>query len=345
MIKVGVVGATGYTGIELLRILLLHPQVELTVLTSRSEQGKPVSDLFPALREHTQIKFVVPDIDQLAACDVVFFATPHAVSMHTVPALIEKGVKVIDLSADFRLQDIALWEQWYGEKHVAPELVKQAVYGSPEINREQIKNAQLIACPGCYPTSVQLGLMPLVKQELISLEDIIANVASGVSGAGKKASVALLHTEVSDSFKAYAAQGHRHAPEIRQNLGLLAGQEIDLTFVPHLLPMNRGILASIYAKLESNLSVDELQSVFEKAYKDEPFVDVMPQGSHPATRSVKGSNMCRIAVHVPEGGNKVLVLSAIDNLVKGSSGQAVQCMNLMFGYAENLGLNAVSLIP
>jgi N-acetyl-gamma-glutamyl-phosphate reductase len=350
VIKVGIVGATGYTGVELLRLLAVHPEAQVTVITSRSEQGKPVADLYPSLRGIIDLVFSQPNVDQLAQCDVVFFATPHGVAQSMVASILERGVKVIDLSADFRIRDVATWESWYGQTHGAPELIPQAVYGLPELNREAIANASLIACPGCYPTSVQLGFLPLMEAGCIDLSDLIANSASGVSGAGRQASIGALHAEVSDSFKAYAASGHRHLPEIVQGLndmavaaGAVSDTSVNLTFVPHLLPINRGIHSTLYANL-TDLSVD-VQALFEARYANEPFVDVLPAGSHPQTNSVRGSNMCRIAVHRPAGGAKVIVLVVEDNLTKGASGQGIQCMNIICGLAENAGLAAPALLP
>ena len=343
MIKVGIVGGTGYTGVELLRLLAVHPHVEVVAITSRGEAGRPVADLFPNLRGHFDLCFSDPTAGELDQCNVVFFATPHGVAQSTVPALLEKGIKVIDLSADFRIRDIAVWEKWYNQPHACPELVDEAVYGLPETNREAIKAARLIACPGCYPTSVQLGFKPLLEKGLVNLDDLIANAASGVSGAGRQANVANLLTEVSDSFKAYGVSGHRHLPEIEQGLVDIAGETVNLTFVPHLLPIIRGIHSTLYATLKDQ-DVD-LQQVFEDCFKDEPFVDVMPAGSHPQTRSVKGSNTCRISVFRPQGGDKVVVLVVEDNLVKGASGQAIQNMNIMFDLPETSGLEAPALLP
>ena len=343
MIKVGIVGATGYTGVELLRLLAGHPQAQVTVITSRSEKGLPVADLYPNLRGVIDLAFSAPDVDQLSECDVVFFATPHGVAQSMVAEILQRGVKVIDLSADFRIRDADLWESWYGQPHTARDLIPQAVYGLPEVNREAIKDATLIACPGCYPTSVQLGFLPLIEAGSIDLSDLIANSASGVSGAGRQASVSNLHAETSDSFKAYAASGHRHHPEIVQGLSDMAsGSPVNLTFVPHLLPINRGIHSTLYANLTKDVDV---QALFEQRYKDEPFVDVLPAGSHPETRSVRGSNVCRIAVCRPGGGNKVVVLVVEDNLTKGASGQGIQCLNIIFGLPENSGLIAPALLP
>ena len=346
MVKVGIVGGTGYTGVELLRLLVNHPEAEVAVITSRAEQGLRVDELYPNLRGHLDIAFTAPDTEQLASCDVVFFATPHNVAMNTVPELLARGARIVDLSADFRIRDHQLWSQWYGEPHACPELLSDSVYGLPEFNREAIKTAQLVACPGCYPTSVQLGLMPLLQNQLVDPQRIIANSASGVSGAGRQAKIDNLHSEVSDSFKAYAVAGHRHLPEIEQGLGDMAGQPVSATFVPHLLPIIRGIQSTLYTTLiDSSVSLEAIQSLYENAYRDEPFVDLLPSGSHPQTRTVKGSNHCRISLHRPQGRDTLVVLSVIDNLVKGASGQAVQNMNIMLGLAENAGLQTVALIP
>ena len=343
MIKVGIVGGTGYTGAELIRLLAGHPAAEVVSVTSRSGQGMLVADIYPHLRGSVDLAFVTPDLNNLKNCDVVFFATPHGVAQSTVPAILELGIKVIDLSADFRIRDVAVWERWYGQAHQSIDLIDRAVYGLPEFNREKIKKADLVACAGCYPTSVQIGLLPLLERGCIDLTDVIANSASGVSGAGRQASVANLLSETSDSFKAYAASGHRHQPEIEQGLADIAGREVRLTFVPHLLPINRGIHTTIYANL---LDADiDVQAVFEEWFKQEPFVDVLPAGSHPQTRSVRGSNYCHVAVHRPENSNKVIVLVVEDNLTKGASGQAVQCMNLMFNLEETTGLRSPGLLP
>ncbi len=342
MVKVGIVGGTGYTGVELLRLLAGHPQVEVTVITSRAEAGRPVADIYPNLRGHFDIAFSEPDLATLGACDLVFFATPNGTAMKLVPELLEKGCRVIDLAADFRLQDIPLWEQWYGMSHSCPELVAEAVYGLPELNREAIRTARLVANPGCYPTAATLGFLPLIESGLVRLSGLVADCKSGVSGAGRGASVGMLMGEVGESFKAYGVPGHRHMPEIRQNLARVADQSIELTFVPHLLPMIRGIHATLYATLTGET---DLQALYEKRFSDEPFVDVLPVGSHPETRSVRGVNHCRIAVHRPQDGDTVVVLAVIDNLVKGAAGQAIQNMNIMLGLEESLGLQAVALLP
>ena len=343
MIKVGIVGGTGYTGVELLRLLVGHPRVELVAITSRQEAGRGVAELFPNLRGHLDLAFSEPDVERLAGCDLVFFATPHGVAQATVPELLARGVKVIDLSADFRIRSVPLWERWYGQAHGCPELVAEAVYGLPECNRERIRGARLIACPGCYPTSVLLGFLPLLERGLVDTADLIANSASGVSGAGRQASVANLLTEASDSFKAYGVAGHRHLPEIEQGLADIAGVPVSLTFVPHLLPIIRGIHSTLYATL-TDPEVD-LQALYEQRYRDEPFVDVLPAGQYPETRTVRGANCVRIAVQRPQGRRKAVVMVVEDNLVKGASGQAVQNLNILFGLPETLGLDAPALLP
>ncbi len=343
MINVAVVGATGYTGVELLRILAQHPEVSIQMVTSRSEAGTSVSSIFPNLREHLQLEFCDPDPDLLAKCDLVFFATPHGTAMALVPELLARGVKVIDLSADFRIKDAKLWSHWYGIPHTCPELLEEAVYGLPEVNRELIKTASLIANPGCYPTAVQLGLIPLLKHKVIDPGSLIADVKSGVSGAGRKASIGTLLCEASENMKAYGITGHRHQPEIVQGLNAYSETPVNLTFMPHLTPMIRGIQASLYASLLKD-DID-LQSLFEDFYSGERFIDVMEAGLSPETRTVSGSNMCRIAVTQPEGSDKVVVLVAEDNLVKGAAGQAVQNMNIMYGFDEVLGLNLISILP
>lgn len=342
MIKVGIVGGTGYTGVELLRLLAQHPGAEIAAITSRGDAGTAVSDMFPSLRKRVSLKFEDPTVADLKACDVVFFATPNGVAMQQAPALLDAGVRVIDLAADFRIGDIAEWEKWYGMQHACPEWVGKAVYGLPEVNRAAIRDARLIANPGCYPTAVQLGFMPLVESGLVELDHLIADAKSGVSGAGRKAEVSALFSEASDNFKAYGVPGHRHLPEIRQGLSLMAKQAVGLTFVPHLTPLIRGIHATLYARIKTEA---DFQALFEARYASEPFVDVLPPKSHPDTRSVRAANLCRIAVHRPQGGDTLVVLSVIDNLVKGAAGQAVQNMNIMFGRPENDGLWQLPVLP
>ena len=341
-IRIGIVGGTGYTGVELLRLLAQHPDCELAAITSRQEAGTGVAEMFPNLRGRVGLKFSDPAKAGLESCDLVFFATPNGVAMGEARALVNAGVRIIDIAADFRIQDVAVWEQWYGVKHACPELVAEAVYGLPEVNRERIREARIVANPGCYPTSVQLGLLPLIESGIVDLDHLIADAKSGVSGAGRKAEVHTLLAEASDNFKAYGVPGHRHHPEITQGLVRAAGRPVNLIFVPHLVPMIRGIHATLYARLTGKA---DLQSLYEKRYAKEPFVDVMPAGSHPDTRSVRGANFCRVAVHQPRGGDIAVVLSVIDNLVKGASGQAVQNMNIMFSLPETAGLEQLALLP
>lgn len=345
MIKTGIVGGTGYTGVELLRLLAMHPQVELQIITSRAEAGMAVADIFPNLRGHVDLAFSKPNAGDagFADCDIVFFATPNGVAMQYAQSLIDAGVRVIDLAADFRIKDIAVWEKWYGMQHACPDLVAEAAYGLPEINRDAVRDARLVANPGCYPTAVQLGYLPLIEKGLIDTQRLVADCKSGVSGAGRSANVGILMSEVNESVKAYAVAGHRHQPEIRQGLELVANTDVGLTFVPHLMPMTRGIHATLYATLTD--SGADLQALFEQRYADEPFVDVLASGSHPETRTVRGVNDCRIAVHRPQDGDTVVILSVIDNLVKGAAGQAVQNMNIMFGLDEKTGLDGIGLLP
>jgi N-acetyl-gamma-glutamyl-phosphate reductase len=342
VLKVGIVGGTGYTGVELLRLLAGHPQVQLHAITSRADAGTPVSQMFPSLRGYVDLAFVHPDAARLDQCDVVFFATPHGIAMQQAPGLLDAGVRVIDLAADFRIKDIAVWEKWYRMPHTCTDLVEEAVYGLPEVNRDKIRQARLVANPGCYATAVQLGFIPLLEAGVIEADSLIADSKSGVSGAGRKAEIPSLFAEASDNFKAYGVAGHRHLPEIRQGLAQAFGKPVGLTFVPHLTPMIRGIHATLYGRVKKEADV---QALFEQRYASEAFVDVLPAGSMPETRSVRGSNLCRIAVHRPQGGDTVVVLSVIDNLVKGAAGQAVQNMNIMFGLPESAGLNVIPLLP
>jgi N-acetyl-gamma-glutamyl-phosphate reductase len=343
MIRVGIVGGTGYTGAELLRLLARHPRVSLAAITSRGEAGLAVADLFPHLRGRVNLAFTEPDLGRLGECDLVFFATPNGTAMRMAPDLLARGVKLIDLAADFRLKDPTIWEHWYEMPHACPELLDEAVYGLPEIQREAIRGARLIANPGCYPTAVTLGFLPLLEQGLVDPGWLVADVKSGVSGAGRKASVGMLMAEVGESFKAYGVAGHRHQPEIVQNLASVGVTDLRLTFVPHLLPMIRGIEATLYARLGE--PGYDLQNLYRTRYCGEPFVDVMPAGTCPDTRSVRGSNSCRIAVMEPLGQGVVVVQSVIDNLVKGAAGQAVQNMNLMFAFEETQALEDLALLP
>lgn len=349
VISVGIVGGTGYTGVELLRLLLRHSQVQVRILTSRTEAGKRVADMFPSLRGHTTLEFSDFDLNQLKQCDVVFFATPHGVAMQHAEELIAAGTKVIDLAADFRLQNLTQFEKWYGMQHSCPVVLKDSVYGLTELNREKIKQAQVIGNPGCYPTTVQLGLAPLLKNsdQLIHTQTIIIDAKSGVSGAGRKASLGMIYSENADNFKAYGVAGHRHHPEIVEALENISGQKgqfDQLIFVPHLVPMIRGMLSTIYVDLTEQAQQLDLQALYEDFYKNERFVDVMPVNSSPETRSVRGANELRIALYRPQP-NKLIILVAQDNLVKGAAGQAIQNMNLMFGFDEAAGLEGIGLLP
>ena len=344
MIKAGIIGGTGYTGVELLRLLHNHPEVEVVAISSRSLQGKKVGEVFPSLINQSELVFSLPDDAILSSCDVIFFATPHGVAMEGAGKFIDQGIKVVDLGADFRINDATEWSKWYNMEHTQAKLLESAVYGIPEHNRAEVKEAMLLANPGCYPTAVQLALKPLIENQLISLDNIVADCKSGVSGAGRGANQAMLLCETSESFKAYGVGGHRHFPEIKQQLELFSGgAEVGLTFVPHLVPMIRGIHATLYMRPAGE--VGDLQALYEEKYRDEPFVDVLLAGSHPETRTVRGNNTCRIAIHQPEDSGLIVVLSVIDNLVKGASGQAVQNMNIMFGFGEKMGLDQVALMP
>lgn len=347
MIKAGIIGATGYTGVELLRLLAPRDDVQLTAVTSRQCQGQPLASRFPNLHGHVDLEFAAPDTATLKDCDVVFFATPSGVAMQGAGPLLEAGVKVIDLSADFRLRDIHLWEKWYKTHHASPNLAAEAVYGLPETGREKIASAQLVAAPGCYPTAIQLALIPLLEAGLADTGRLIADAKSGLSGAGRRALEDYLLCEVGESVKAYGLGGHRHHPEICQQLQVISGGPVTLTFVPHLVPMSRGIFATVYAPLSNDKETDAsaLQACFETRYATEPFVRVLPPGELPASRDVKGSNRCEVAVTYAAASRTVVVLAAEDNLLKGASGQAVQCMNIMFGLAEETGLQHIALLP
>jgi len=344
MIKVGIVGGTGYTGGELLRLLVRHPEVEVCAVTSRRQEGSAVGDVWPHLRTSLSLSFCSVDDSRLFDCDVVFFATPNGQAMQLAGGFLDKGVKVVDLSADFRLDDVAEWEKWYGMKHASPHLVEQAVYGLTELHRDQVKSAQLVANPGCYPTSVLLGLLPLLEQEDVSLSQVVVDAKSGVSGAGKQAGEGGLLCEVGESVKAYGVSGHRHWPEIFQGFSFCGAVELpQLTFVPHLVPMKRGIFSSIY--LPGFDSVDDVRGLYEQRFNKEFFVDVLPEGQLPQSRSVVGGNFCQIAIEQPHPNQYLAVFVVIDNLVKGAAGQAVQNMNVMFGFDESVGLAQVALVP
>jgi N-acetyl-gamma-glutamyl-phosphate reductase len=342
MVKIGIVGGTGYTGVELLRLLARHPQARLHAITSRKESGMPVSEMFPSLRRVVDLKFSTPDEADLRSCDVVFFATPHGVAMNMGPELVNAGVKIIDLAADFRLKDKAVFEKWYKMPHAALNLLEEAVYGLPELNRAALKKARVAGMPGCYPTTVQLGLKPLLEAKVIDPLHIISDSKSGVSGAGRKAELNLIYSEAADNFMSYGVSGHRHHPEIVQELTRIAGTPVGLVFTPHLTPMIRGMQSTIYVRITKEA---DFQKLYEDAYAGEPFVDVMPPGSVPDTRSVRGANTCRLAIHRPQNGDTLMILSVIDNLTKGAAGQAVQAMNIMCGLPETAGLEGIGLVP
>jgi len=347
MIKVGIIGGSGYTGVELLRLLLPRTDVLVRFVSSRAHAGTRVDQQFTSLRGLCDLEFVDPEKVNQTDCDLVFFATPNGTAMKQAPELLNAGVKVVDLSADYRLTDIASWEKWYGQTHSSPDWIKKAIYGLPEMNRDSIRSASLVANPGCYPTTVQLGFLPLLEQGMVDTTSLVADAKSGISGAGRSASVPNLMAEASDNFKAYGVGGHRHLPEIEQGLARMSEKPIELTFTPHLLPIIRGIHATLYARLLPQSKIDQaaLQSVFEARYANEPFVDVLPSGVFPETRSVKGSNMVRLSVVKPQDRNTVVVLAVEDNLVKGAAGQAVQNMNLMMGVPEVTGLQIPPMVP
>ena len=342
-INVSIVGGSGYTGIELLRLLSQHPHINIQQITSRGDKGRSVSAVYPSLRGFITQEFVNPDEADLTNSDIVFFATPNGIAMQYAQDLIKKGVRIIDLAADFRIKNTEVWEKWYGMKHICKDLLKDAVYGLPEMNRDRIKKAQIVANPGCYPTAIQLGLLPLIKNNLIDKSNIIADAKSGISGAGKKFDTNLLMSESAENFKAYAIQGHRHLPEIEENLSIATqDSKIKLTFVPHLLPMIRGIHATIYVDAIADFDISAL---YQKFYANEPFVDILSQGECPEIKSVRSSNICRISFQKQTNSNKIVILSVIDNLVKGAAGQAIQNMNIMMSCDETAGLKLIPLVP
>jgi len=344
-IKVAVIGATGYTGIELIRILLGHPEVELTVLTSQKFAGMAIDHVFPSLKK--RISLVCEELNPIEIskkADFIFSALPHKTAMETIPSLYSEGKRIVDLSADFRFKNPALYEKWY-QRHSAPGLLAESVYGLPELHREKIREARLVGNPGCYPTGALIGLIPLVKNKLIQLNGIIIDSKSGVSGAGRDVVLESLFCEVNEGVKAYKIFSHRHTPEIEQELSEIAKKSIKITFVPHLIPMDRGILTTIYARLEREMRTDEILEVFHESYRQEPFVRIYPKGRFPNTKDVRGSNFCDIGLMVNEVDGRVVIITAIDNLIKGASGEAVQNMNIMLGYSETMGLEHIALTP
>ncbi len=342
-VRVGIVGATGYTGAELVRILSVHRGVELSVLTSESYGGQPFEKVYPALRGIVQISCIPLELDRVAeGADVVFTCLPHTKSMECVPGLLEKGKVVLDLSADFRLKRREVYEAWYAP-HKASQFLESAVYGLPELYRESLRRANLIAVPGCYPTSAILALAPLASCGLLSEEPIVVNSASGVTGAGRSLDLGSLFCEVNEGLKAYKVAQHRHTPEMEEEISRLVGQEIRVTFVPHLVPMSRGILSTIYVRTKRVAEEKELLELYREYYGQEPFIRVLSQGQFPNVRDVRGTNFCDIGIKVDGRTGLVIIISAIDNLVKGASGQAVQCMNLRMGFAETEALEGPAL--
>jgi N-acetyl-gamma-glutamyl-phosphate reductase len=343
--KVGIIGASGYTGAELVRILSRHPEVDLAVVTSRQYAGKPLSDIFPHLRGISELNCENPAIeDLLQMADLFFTAVPHQTAMDIVPKLLDAGKKVVDLSADFRIRSAAVYEKWY-QTHTASYLLDEAVYGLPELYREDIKGARIVANPGCYPTSAILALAPLLRQSAIDASTIIIDSKSGTSGAGRGAAVGTLFCEVADGFRAYKIGEHRHTPEIEQELSILAGQNVTVSFTPHLVPMARGILSTIYAQLNKPIEPEDVAEMYREAYRNESFIRLCKAGVYPATQYVRGANFCDIGFKVDTRTGRIVIVAVIDNLVKGAAGQAVQNMNIMSGFAETEGLLGVPVFP
>ncbi len=343
--RVGIIGATGYTGVDLLRLLLLHPEVEVTALTSQKYAGAPIDQVFPSLMKHLQLKCEELTVDEVSKkTDFIFAAVPHKTAMEIVPLFFQRGKKVVDLSADFRLKDAAVYERWY-QKHTAVDLLPESVYGLPELHREKIRGAKIVGNPGCYPTGALIGLIPPVQRELVSFENIVVDSKSGVSGAGREVALESLFCEVNEGVKAYKIFAHRHTPEIEQELSEVSSKKVSVTFVPHLIPMDRGILTTLYVRLIRKMKTEDLLSAFQDHYRGEPFIRIYPKGKLPATKDVRGSNFCDIGVVVNEVDDRAVIVTAIDNLVKGASGEAVQNMNIMLGYPETMGLDVLPLFP
>ena len=343
--RVGIIGATGYTGAELLRLLLHHPEVEVTALTSQKYAGLPVDQVFCSVMRYLQLKCEELNSDEVSKkADFIFTALPHKTAMETVPLFVQKGKRVVDLSADFRFKDPLVYEKWY-QKHTCPELLEESVYGLPELHREKIRKARIVGNPGCYPTGALIGLIPLVAKEMISYETVVVDSKSGVSGAGRDVVLGSLFCEVSEGVKAYNIYKHRHLPEIEGELSQLAKRKIVVNFVPHLIPMDRGILTTLYVNFNEKVKADDVTNVFEACYRKEPFIRLYPKGKVPNTKDVRGSNYCDIGIVVDESGGRGVIVTAIDNLVKGASGEAVQNMNIMLGFPETMGLDVVPLWP
>lgn len=345
MLKAAIIGASGYTGFELMRLSVQHPHMELTAVSSEKFAGKKVGEVFPSLHDKIKVDFKsISEKEGVSEADFIFVALPHKEAMSVVPQLIKQGKKVIDLSADFRFNDPAIYEKWY-QKHTAPELLQDAVYGLSELYREKIKNAQLVANPGCYPTAVILALAPLIKNDVIDLNNVIADAKSGVSGAGRSVVLSSLFAEVNEGVKAYKVAKHQHLPEMEQELSLIAQKNVSLLFTPHLIPMNRGILATIYTTMSKEMSENEVLNLYKNFYQNDIFVRICPLGTFPSTNQVKGSNYCDISITIDSRTNRLVIVSVIDNLIKGGSGQAVQNMNIMAGFSEELGINQPALFP
>ena len=346
MIKAAIVGATGYVGTELVRLLRSHSEVEIKYITSQSYIGQKYDSIYENFRDVFQIECSEQDLEKISEeVDVMFIALPHGIASKEITSSILEKCKVIDLGADYRLKSQETYEDWYNTNHLSPELLEEAVYGLCEVNREEIKNARLIANPGCYPTSSTLSLAPLLKEDLIQKDSIIIDAKSGVTGAGRGLNLGTHYTECNESIKAYGIASHRHTPEIEEQLGYLGKEEVCINFTPHLVPMNRGILTTSYAKLKEKLSYEDIKKIYEKYYKDESFVRLTKEGIFPETKWVKGSNFCDIGIKVDERTGRVIVVGAIDNMIKGAAGQAVQNMNIVFGLDEKMGLDDVSIFP
>ncbi len=344
-IRVSILGGSGYTGVELLRILFSHPEVEVVSVTSRKHAGQRVQDVFPSMTGFYDLKFIEPDIDDLSKdSEYCFTCVPHATAMNIVPRLLEKDVKVIDLSADFRIKDKKIYEAWY-QAHSCPELLNEAVYGLPEIYREEIARSQLVANPGCYPTSIILPLYPLLKEGKVSSKGIIVDSKSGTSGAGRGLNTATLFCEVNEGFKAYKVGNHRHTPEIEQELSSAAGKKTTINFTPHLVPMSRGILSTIYVNIENGITEDEIRNFLKEFYRDRPFVKILEENTLPNVSSVRGTNLCHIGLKLDQRTGRLIIISVIDNLFKGASGQAVQNLNIMAGMEETIGLLFPGIYP
>ena len=343
--KVGIIGATGYTGVEILRLLLHHPEVEVTALTSQKYAGVPIDQVFPSLMKHLQMKCEELAVDQISKkTDFIFTAVPHKTAMETVPLFYRQGKRIVDLSADFRFKDAGVYERWY-QKHTSADLLPESVYGLPELHRDKIRNAKIVGNPGCYPTGALIGLIPLVEKGMVSLENIVIDSKSGVSGAGRDVVLESLFCEVNEGVKAYKIFEHRHLPEIEQELSEMTQKKVAVTFVPHLIPIDRGILTTIYLILTKKWKTEEVLNAFQEHYQKEPFIRIYPKGKLPNTKDVRGSNYCDIGVKVNEADGRTVIITAIDNLVKGASGEAVQNMNIMLGFPEIMGLDVLPLAP